>query len=139
MSVLADTSFLFALANRNEAHHQACYAVAQTLHRRLVIPVTVLPEIAYLLDSRLGHAVLREFTRQLTQPGWIIETLTQADLVRAAELLEHYKDARLDFVDATTVALAERLRIRTILTLDHRHFRLMRPQHCAAFELLPAL
>jgi predicted nucleic acid-binding protein len=35
------------------------------------------------------------------------------------------------------VAIAERLNITQVLTLDQRHFRLFRPQHCDAFDILP--
>jgi uncharacterized protein len=41
--------------------------------------------------------------------------------------------ARSDFV-----ALAERLRIASVATLDHQHFRAVRPRHCDALEFLPA-
>ena len=57
--------------------------------------------------------------------------------MHAAALLEQYADARLDFVDATLVAIAERLNIRRLLTLDQRHYRMIRPTHCPVFELLP--
>ncbi|MEI2690592.1 MAG: hypothetical protein V9H69_13160 [Anaerolineae bacterium] len=36
------------------------------------------------------------------------------------------------------VAIAERLKAQRILTLDRRHFGLMRPRHCTAFEILPS-
>jgi predicted nucleic acid-binding protein len=29
--------------------------------------------------------------------------------------------------------------VARVATIDHRHFRAVRPAHCAAFELLPAL
>jgi hypothetical protein len=35
------------------------------------------------------------------------------------------------------VSLAERLKIRQIATLDHRHFSVVKPVHVEAFELLP--
>ena len=38
---------------------------------------------------------------------------------------------------APIMALAERLNIHHILTLDRRDFRAMRPRHCPVFELLP--
>jgi predicted nucleic acid-binding protein len=41
------------------------------------------------------------------------------------------------FVDAIIVAIAERLNITRVLTLDVRDFRMFSPRHCAAFELLP--
>jgi uncharacterized protein len=99
--------------------------------------VTVLPEICYLLDSRLGHAAMRKFVTRLRSSAMRIEPLIDSDLSRAAEILRQYADARVDFVDATIVAIAERLNVTRVLTVDHRHFRLIRPKHCAAFELLP--
>lgn len=139
MTVIADTSYLFSLANRRDRFHTHCLAFAQTLQERLVIPVTVLPEISYLLDSRLGHHVMRRFVEQLTLPETNVEPLQDADLARTQRLLHQYADARLDFVDATLIAMAERLNVQRILTLDHRHFQLVRPAHCTAFTLLPAL
>jgi hypothetical protein len=35
------------------------------------------------------------------------------------------------------IAIAERLAATSIATIDHRHFRAVRPAHCEAFELLP--
>ena len=47
------------------------------------------------------------------------------------------RDAWLGRVDATTMAIAERLKIEIILTLDRRDFSMYRPKHCAAFRLVP--
>jgi hypothetical protein len=41
-------------------------------------------------------------------------------------------------VDAAVIAIAERLQLTEIATLDHRHFTVVRPRHTAAFVLLPA-
>lgn len=137
MAALVDTSFLFALTNQNDKSHAACVTAAQNIRTRLIVPVTVLPEIAYLLDSRLGHHIMRQFVKQMVNPGWIVEPLNNADLVRAGQLLEKYADNRLDFVDATIIAVAERLNVKRVLTLDRRHFRVIRPSHAPLFELLP--
>jgi hypothetical protein len=137
MIALVDTSFLFALANPRDANHEACLETARQIEDRLVIPAMVLPEIAYLLDSRLGHGAMRRFVRQIAQPDWTLEMVTQDDMLRVRELLSQYADNRLDFVDATIVTVAERLNVRRILTLDRRHFRVIRPLHTSAFELLP--
>ena len=42
----------------------------------------------------------------------------------------------LDFADAGLVALAERLNIRQILSID-KHFRIYRPRHCDYFDVIP--
>lgn len=138
-TTLVDTSFLFALINQHDHSHAICARFARMTEDHLIVPVTVLPEVAYLLDSRLGHHVMQQFITSIAQPEWTLVTIAQEDLRAAAETLDRYHDMRLDFVDATIIAVAERLGIKRILTLDRRHFHAVRPKHCAAFELLPAL
>jgi predicted nucleic acid-binding protein len=137
MPTLVDTGFLFALANVSDIHHDRALEVARTLSDTIILPVTVLPEICYLLDSRLGYDAMCQFLVRLQTGPMLIEPMSKADLPRVSEILEQYADARIDFVDATIVALAERLNVTRILTTDQRHFRLFRPRHCAAFEILP--
>jgi uncharacterized protein len=52
-------------------------------------------------------------------------------------VLTQYQDAELDFVDASIIAIAERMSITHVLTLDRRDFSIVRPRHCDYFELLP--
>lgn len=87
--------------------------------------------------SRIGHAAESHFIRGLVASGVVIVHAEHQDLVRVAELLETYADLRLGTVDATVVAVAERLGITQIATLDHRHFGAIRPSHVERFELLP--
>ena len=63
--------------------------------------------------------------------------MEQVDWVRIAELGWRYRDMPLGTVDASVVALAERLKVTQIATLDHRHFSVVRPTHVESFELLP--
>jgi len=137
MPTIVDTGFLFALADVSDVHHDRALEVASTLSDTILVPVTVLPEICYLLDSRLGHDVMRQFLIRLQNGPMLIEPISKTDLPRTSEILGQYADARIDFVDATIVALAERLDVTRILTTDQRHFRLFRPKHCTAFEILP--
>jgi uncharacterized protein len=61
----------------------------------------------------------------------------RADFPRIVELMRQYADNGIGFVDASVVAVAERLNVRTVLTLDRRHFGAIRPRHCTALEILP--
>ena len=63
--------------------------------------------------------------------------LTADDLSRAAELVEQYRDFPLGTTDATIIAVAERLNITTIATLDTRHFTAVRLRHVETFTLVP--
>lgn len=52
-------------------------------------------------------------------------------------LVLQYGDFPLGFVDAAVVAVAERLDVVEIATIDRRHFAAIRPRHVGAFTLLP--
>jgi len=137
MATIVDTGFLYALADTRDKYHQPVLRASQNVQELIVLPAIVLPEICYLIGSRMGHPIMRGFMRGVLAGDMRIESLTEADLKRAVDVLDKYADAGVDFVDAAIVALAERLSITRILTTDRRHFQLFRPRHCAAFELLP--
>jgi predicted nucleic acid-binding protein len=137
MSVLVDASFLFSITYSHDKWHKDCVEVVRNLRHKFIVPVTVLPEVTHLLRKRLGHKIMREFVREVSVSNWHIENLYDEDMERASELLSVYADARLDFADATIVAMAERLGVETILTLDRRDFSVVRPKHIPHFNLLP--
>ena len=137
MSYLLDTGFWFALLNKNEQTHKQVLSVAQQVSEPIVTSTVVLTEVPYLVPRDLGSNALAIFLDSLTDPDYILVEPTAVDYARAAEIIRTYADAHIDFVDAVLVAIAERLKINQILTLDQRHFRLFRPQHCDAFEVLP--
>jgi predicted nucleic acid-binding protein len=135
--ILTDTGSLYAMADEDDEWHDRVRAFLETGRRQLVVPVTVLPEVCYLIGLYLGAAAETRFMRSVQRGELRIETLSRADLTRTVAVMEQYRDARLGFVDASLVAVAERLQIREILTTDRRHFSLVRPRHCAAFTLKP--
>ena len=51
--------------------------------------------------------------------------------------MERYAELGLGGVDASLAAIAERLDVTDIATLDQRDFRAVRPRHADAFTLLP--
>jgi predicted nucleic acid-binding protein len=137
MTAILDTSFLFALTDQSDRNHQRVLSHAQNINERLVLPVVVLPEICYLVASRLGHQAMRRFLASLTPNAVQLETVTIEDLARVQQVLKQYADNQLDFTDAAIVAISERLAITRVYTLDRRDFSVIRPKHCDYFELLP--
>jgi hypothetical protein len=137
LAVVVDTGVLYALADREDRAHRACQEAIAAEPEAIIIPAPVLPEVAYLVNRRRGAGAEGAFFRGLLDSDWAIEPTTDADLRRAVELLETYSSADIGFVDAATVAIAERLAVRRIYTLDRRDFSLIRPAHTPSFELLP--
>jgi predicted nucleic acid-binding protein len=136
-NILVDTSCLYALVDASAGEHTAVARIVHTSARYLILPTPVLPEVCYLIHSRLGHVVMRRFLNELASGEPRLESIQQADLKRITEILDQYADAHLDFTDAAIIVIAERLNLRRILTLDRRDFSIVRPRHCDFFELLP--
>ena len=137
MPAIVDTSALMALALSREPRHADVTAAIAAERGSLTVPLTVVVEAAQLIGSRLGAVAEAAWLRALVSGPWAIEPPTPADLERAAQLIDQYREADIGLVDATIVAMAERLGSVRLYTLDRRDFSIVRPRHVAAFELLP--
>ena len=135
--ILVDTGPLVAAGNRADEYHAKCVRALATAEPPRLVPATVVAETGYLLEREAGPAVEGQFLRLFSSGYLQLAELTAHDLDRAAELVEQYADFPLGTTDATIVAVAERLNVTTIATLDTRHFNAIRPRHVDAFTLIP--
>jgi hypothetical protein len=135
--IICDTGPLVAVLNAEDKHHDACAHLLEYEPGPLVVPAPILTEVCYLAATRLGPAVEAAFLDSLANGELHLEATTPGDLVRMAELVRIYADFPLGAADASVIAIAERLGATRVATIDHRHFRAVRPNHCPAFELLP--
>jgi predicted nucleic acid-binding protein len=94
-------------------------------------------EVCYFLSTRATPTAEAAFLRSVAVGTFDLVNLQVDDLQRAAELVERYANLPLGAADASVIAVAERLGIRQILTLDRAHFSIIRPRHVNAFDLLP--
>jgi len=136
-SVLVDTGILYALADKQDEWHAPAVSFVSEFRGRLVVPSPAVPEACYLLNEYLGQDAEAAFVKALINREMTLEHFSVQDLVRASDLMEKYQDNNIGFVDASTVVIAERLKICRILTTDRRHFGAIKPQHCKKFTLLP--
>jgi uncharacterized protein len=134
--VIADTGFIVALTNRSDPKHSVAIAIYSN-YKKILLPQTVLAEVAYLVGREAGISTVVKFLRGLSASRFSLVELSEDDILRTAEILEKHTDSRIDFVDATVMALAERLNLVTILTLDRRDFSIFRPRHCNTFNIIP--
>lgn len=132
---LVDSSVLYASLDRSDARHTRCAQLLRSPDFRLAFPTLILCETLHLIGQRLGNSVEVTFLRSL--PGLELVTPRPEDWQRIAELVQTYSSLPLGGVDASIIALAERLNTDLIFTLDRRHFSVVRPRHVPAFRLLP--
>ncbi len=134
--VLADTGFVVAIFNERDKWRTACLKL-YAQETKILLPFSTLPEIAYLLRREASNDLVTKFLTQLPRSKFRLEAIQEEDVQRSASIMQSYRDANLDFVDTTIMALAERKRIQRIFTIDQRDFHLVKPEHCSHFELAP--
>ena len=135
--LLVDTNVWLAAADRRSQQHSACLALVNEHRGELASTAPVIAETGWLLLDRDGPNAQQQFIGSILTGDIDVIDLTAADWVRVHELIATYADASLDIIDASTIATAERLNQTQIATLDERDFRIVRPNHTDAFELLP--
>ncbi|XVQ84450.1 type II toxin-antitoxin system VapC family toxin [Microbispora siamensis] len=137
--ILVDAGPLVAAAISNDAHHERCTREFERLFKeeqQLLVTGFVAAELCYWL-GKAGPRLEAAFLRSLESGLLTLVDLVKADLARAAVLVERYADLPLGGADASVVAVAERLKVDTVFTIDVRHFSVVRPVHAPAFTLLP--
>ena len=135
--LVIDTGPVVAAANRRDDDHEACVELLETYPGPLLLPAPLIGEIGYMLGTRAGAAAEAGFLRDVADGLYEVVDVEESQARRAADLVERYDDLPLGTSDAFVVAVAEHYRAREIATLDHRHFRIVRPAHLDAFSLLP--
>ncbi|WP_062010549.1 type II toxin-antitoxin system VapC family toxin [Streptomyces hygroscopicus] len=103
----------------------------------MLITPYVLTEACYLLAKYVGHDAEINLIEAVAAEDLIQVPTERADLSRMAELMQQYRGFPLGVADASVIALAERLKASSVATLDHRHFRAVKPLHVPALTLLP--
>jgi len=101
------------------------------------VPALVVAEVSYFARTRLGTEAEVRFLEDIATGVLDVMPVEHEEWDRIIELTIRYRDLPLGTVDASVVALAERLKITQIATLDVRDFGAVRPSHVEAFELLP--
>ncbi len=133
MSILADTSGIITLLDASDPQYQQATRYVSDL----VIAQSILCEVDYLATKYYGAHASRRFFASVAKGDFTLLPLNSEDIKRTYEIMEQYADAEIGFVDASLVALAEKHSIRRVLTLDKRHFDMLRPKGLGYLELLP--
>jgi len=121
-SIVVDAGPLIALFDRDDRHHRRAVEFIRNRALRLITNLPVLTEATFLL--RFSAPAQRDLL------WWAHKSIendqdTPADLPRIIAIMEKYSDLPADFADASLVALAERLNVSRVASVD-RDFAIYR-------------
>jgi predicted nucleic acid-binding protein len=135
--IVADTSGLLALFNRREPSHDAARRVVEAEDEPMVVSPYVVAELDHLVATRLGADAELAVLTELAAGGYHLAHFAADDVSAAVRVIERYRDQDVGIADASIVVLASRHHTRSLLTLDRRHFEVLRPLEGGRFRLLP--
>lgn len=136
--ILLDTSGLLPVLDASEPRHAACADIIHGADVPLLLSPFVLAELDYLLGSRIGARAQIALLDEVVRGAYRLEPFGPADVALARKVMVRYATLALGLADASIVVLADRHGTKDILTLDERHFRVLRTSARRPFRLLPA-
>lgn len=113
---LIDAGPLIALFNRDDRYHQRMVAFLQTWRGLLYTTWPVITEVTHMLD--FDTRVQIDFLGWIAAGAVTMAALDAIDLERIIELARKYADLPMDLADGSLLAIAEKLHIRNIITID---------------------
>jgi len=137
--IIADTSGLLAFFNAREPAHQRTVDAVASSNDMIAVSPWVIAELDYLVTTRMGVDAEATVLRELGSGAYELATISPDDVLRCAEIVTQYHDQDIGITDASLVVLAERYDTLRLLTVDRRHFEVIRPRAGGHFELLGAL
>ncbi|MFN0090313.1 MAG: type II toxin-antitoxin system VapC family toxin [Acidimicrobiales bacterium] len=137
MAVLIDTGVLLGALDADDSYHEVAASVLRRQSDELLVVSTVVAETAWQVERALGPHAEAAFLDSILAGELSLVELEHVDYARSTELIRRYADLGLGLVDASIIAVAERLDITTVATFNHRDFAVVRPSHVAALILIP--
>lgn len=126
VDTLIDAGPLLAAINRNDNWHSESAALLRRMDCPFYTTLAVITEAMHLLGRYAGTPGQAALWRLILRGDLMVEHPTQRDLQRMADLMSRYADRPMDFADASLVAVAERLGLNRIVTLDRTDFSIYR-------------
>lgn len=114
--VLMDAGPIIAYFDRSDEWHASCTRLIDNFTGQFIITAAVATEVMWQLRS--DYRVQNEFLLRLSLRVFKDEPLQTEDYARIAELNKQYADLPADFADLSLVAVAERMNINSVVTVD---------------------
>ena len=124
--IFVDTGAWYALVDSDDVDHKAAAAFLVSNMVPLITTNFIFSETVTLIRYRIGHEAARSFGQKLKESSFVrVVTVTTADEERAWEIFCKYRDQDFSFVDCTSFAVIERIKLSAAFAFD-RHFSVMK-------------
>lgn len=135
--IVADTSGLIAFFSESGSAHEAVAAWVTANDPLMVVSPYVMAEVDYLVATRKGVDAELAVLAELSGGAYELANMDAEEVASARRVVQRYRDLGIGLADASLAVLAQRYRTRTVLTLDRKHFSVIRPLDGGVFRIVP--
>ncbi len=122
---ILDTGPIVSLFDASDSFHKSVYTFLKNFDCSLYTTWPVITETSYLLD--FNKATQLDFLKWITTGAVRIVDLSVRDLSFCMTEMKKYSDVPMDLADASLMLIADKLDIKSIITLD-KDFYIYRTQ-----------
>jgi uncharacterized protein len=136
--IILGASGLYTAIDDSQPRHVAARRTLESEQPPHILSPFTLAELDYLVTRDAGVAAELGLLAEVGRGTYELATFEREDVEAAHDVIARHRDLKIGLADASLVVLAERYETNRILTLDERHFRVLRPRHAKSFVVLPA-
>lgn len=113
---LIDSGPLIALFDRSDKYHLKVLEFMKTFKGELVTSWSVVTEVSHMLDFNLQVQI--DFLKWCEIGGVNLFEISQEELCDIRVMIEKYSDVPMDLADATLMYIANKQKIKNIISID---------------------
>lgn len=129
---LMDTGPMVALFNKSDTYHTKSLKFIKSFKGKFVTSIASITEAIYLLD--FDENAQFAFLNWINAGSVEIEHVDNSQIERVVTLFKKYSDLPMDFADGCLVAIAEKLNVNEVATIDS-DFEVYRIQRNRKFNI----
>ncbi len=113
---LIDSGPLIALFDRNDRYYGSVLEFIKAFKGELITTWPVITEVSHMLDFNLQVQI--DFLKWCERGGVTLYEITQEELSNIRAMMEKYSDIPMDLADGTLMYIANKEKIKNILSID---------------------
>ncbi len=113
---LIDSGPLIALFDKNDKYHLSVLNFLKSYKGELITSWSVITEVSHMLDFNLQVQI--DFLRWIELGGVVIYNISQNEISDIRIMMEKYLDIPMDLADASLMYIANKEKIKNIVSID---------------------
>ncbi len=116
LKTLIDSGSIIALFDRSDNYHQKVLEFVKSFNGEFITTWAVITKVSHMLDFDLRVQI--DFLKWIELGGLKIYDIPQSEITNIRIMMEKYIDIPMDLADATLMYIANKEKIKNIVSID---------------------